>query len=33
MQDELIDAVLEEVMKRVSPATNGGESNDAAHSA
>jgi microcompartment protein PduB len=30
--DELIDAVLEEVMKRVSPATNGGESNDAAPS-
>jgi microcompartment protein PduB len=37
MQDELIDAVLEEVMKRVAPATSGGtsagESNETAHSA
>jgi hypothetical protein len=32
MQDELIDAVLAEVMKRVAPATNGGESTEPAHS-
>ena len=33
MQDELIDAVLAEVMKRVAPATNGGESTEPASSA
>ena len=33
MQNELVDAVLEEVMKRVAPATNAGESTETAHSA
>ena len=33
MQDELIDAVLEEVMKRVAPATDGGESTGTAQQA
>jgi microcompartment protein PduB len=33
MQDELVDAVLQEVMKRVAPATDGGESTGTAQQA